>query len=141
MKSILAFAVLALSINVFAENPETIQAELYLDENFERKVSEPVVSATLKTYVRDETNLAQLLVTTATGKKIDIGAFYTSGDEQTPESKNYYVECDGGSMAVQSVGADQVLVVSDYIRGDIEGCDGTAYIQTEGTSFRAVRCE
>jgi hypothetical protein len=148
MKSLLVLAAVLSNVAIaktvapqcfVAKNPETITATIS-DANGENGKDEAVVNAKLKLSKNpnEETRYADLKVKTNTGKKIVVGAFNSSGDT---DKTRYAVECDGGSMTVVAVSKTEVKIVSDYIRGDIEGCDGIASIKTAGSIFEKVDCK
>lgn len=123
-----------------AKNPGSMKVEI-TPEDASATTVEGVTKADLRLYTREETHLADLNVTTETGKKVTVGAFYTSGDQRpAPGVRTYYVECDGGSMDVIKTQNGTVTVHSKRIRGDIEGCDGIAEVVMDDTQFTGVSC-
>ncbi len=148
MKSILILGLALMGSSAFAaphcyvaNNFEAMSVEIHPEDAPEATV-EAVVKADLKLYSNEDgTRLADMNVVTESGKKIRVGAFYSSGDRaKSEEIKTYYVECDGGSMDIQKLETGSALVSSERIRGDIEGCDGFAEVKTAGTEFIGVDC-
>jgi hypothetical protein len=123
-----------------AQNPDSMKVEI-TPEDTSKSTVEGVAKADLKLYTNEGTRFADLNVTTKSGKKISVGAFYTSGDKApAPGVRTYYVECDGGSMDVIKLENGKVVINSERIRGDIEGCDGIAEVILNDTEFLGVAC-
>jgi hypothetical protein len=125
-----------------AKNPASLSVDIQNAEG-ETIAQEAGASARLKLYRMDEyqTDFSELRVVTAQGTVATVSALRTEGDRKFNGHTIYYVECDGGKMSVTDAVNGEVTMTSDSIRADIECCDGTAMIKSEGTAFSQIVCD
>ena len=121
-----------------AKDTSAMKASIETDKKFDDV--QQIVAASLKLSsggkMYNGSDLADLSITTDQGVKAVSSSFLDMG--------TYVVECDGGRMSVEKNSDGSVLIKTDRIRADIEGCDGTLEIMTlskSGTRFDEVLCE